>query len=173
MMALVTLATAGAALVQSGSVGAVTAYHNAPALGVIAGVCSAGISEPTTAWDLEQFGMSEDLIPSQNASDIVFGPKWKRKYSYDARDEHGSIHVVETKYQHHPHEAAKAAGNEWVAIESRPYVIPRMAGRNDKWSLQEATDYMHEWRHNNPHADREHTEVQVPGNAPQFEQAHS
>ena len=67
MMALVTLATAGAALVQSGSVGAVTAYHHAPALGVIAGVCSAGISEPTTAWDLEQFGMHEDLIPSQNA----------------------------------------------------------------------------------------------------------
>ena len=78
MMALVTLATAGAALVQSGSVGAVTAYHHAPALGVIAGVCSAGISEPTTAWDLEQFGMHEDLIPSQNASDIVFGPKWKQ-----------------------------------------------------------------------------------------------
>ena len=55
MMALVTLTTAGAALVRSGRVGAVTAYHNAPALGVIAGVCTDLLKKGATfVWGKEQ-----------------------------------------------------------------------------------------------------------------------
>ena len=113
MLSVITMATCAAA-------------DNIVTLCMIAGVASAGITQPNAPYVLEHFGMDHDLLPSQNARDIIYGPELKRRYIYEAKpDITGSaISVVETEYVPSlPHQPCHRDG-EYVEGSTRTYTVP-------------------------------------------------
>ena len=194
MLAMITVGMVGAVeqLPQIGpsikavGKGAKALSLNAKVLSCAALLATAGITSTDQHWDLHQHGLDEDLLPSNTASEVIYGRDHQRRYQYQANwDKSGhNISVVETTQIPYKSLRISATDTEYVDTETRSYTIPIMskepeggdANGSVSWAtqsyspskseevLQQAVSSVRAWHQDNKHADPDETEVKVASN---------